>query len=42
MDKVSATWTSLYEVFDELTRTRDESERQALFHDNAVRFYGLP
>lgn len=41
MDKVSAAWTSLYEVFDELTRTRDESERQALFHDNAVRFYGL-
>jgi L-fuconolactonase len=41
MDKVSASWASLYEVFDELTRTRDESERQALFHDNAARVYGL-
>jgi predicted TIM-barrel fold metal-dependent hydrolase len=41
MDKVSAPWTTFYEVFDELTRTREESERQALFHDNAVRFYGL-
>jgi L-fuconolactonase len=41
MDKVSAAWTSLYEVFDELTRTRDEAERRALFHDNAVRDYGL-
>jgi L-fuconolactonase len=41
MDKVSAAWTSLYEVFDELTRTRDEGERRALFHDNAVRVYGL-
>ena len=42
MDKVSAAWTTFYEVFDELTRTRDESERRALFHDNAVRVYGLP
>jgi L-fuconolactonase len=41
MDKVSAPWTSLYEVFDELTRTRDEAERRALFHDNALRVYGL-
>jgi predicted TIM-barrel fold metal-dependent hydrolase len=41
MDKVSAAWTSLYDVFDELTRTRDEGERRALFHDNAVRVYGL-
>jgi predicted TIM-barrel fold metal-dependent hydrolase len=41
MDKVSAPWTSLYEVFDELTRTRDEGERRALFHDNAARVYGL-
>lgn len=41
MDKVSASWTSLYEVFDELTRTRDEGERRALFHDNAARVYAL-
>jgi L-fuconolactonase len=41
MDLVSAPWTSLYEVFDELTRTRDEAERKALFHDNAARFYRL-
>ncbi len=41
MDKVSAPWTNFYETFDELTRTREESERRALFHDNAMRFYGL-
>jgi L-fuconolactonase len=41
MDKVSAPWTSLYEVFDELTRTRDEAERKGLFHDNAARVYRL-
>jgi L-fuconolactonase len=41
MDKVSTSWVALYEAFDELSRTRDEAERRALFHDNAARFYGL-
>lgn len=41
MDKVSLPWTTLYAAFAQLVQTRSEVERRALFHDNAVRFYGL-
>ena len=29
-------------ALDEITSDRSAAERQKLFHDNAVRFYGLP
>ncbi|UJR87134.1 amidohydrolase family protein [Sandaracinus amylolyticus] len=41
MDKVSVPWSTLYEAFAQLTSTRTQGERRALFHDNALRFYGV-
>jgi L-fuconolactonase len=41
MDKVSASWGSIFGAFAQIVAGRDVATRRALFHDNAVRFYGL-
>lgn len=41
IEKVSVSWTTLFEAFAQLTRTLERTERQKLFADNAQRFYGI-
>lgn len=42
MDRVSLRWSTLYEAFSLLTEDLPPAQRQAMFHDNAVRAYGIP
>jgi L-fuconolactonase len=42
MDKVSASWSAIFEAFAALVASSDRSTRLGLFHDNAARFYRLP
>jgi predicted TIM-barrel fold metal-dependent hydrolase len=42
MDRVSLSWATLYEAFDQLTASLSDDDRRAVFHDNAVGFYGIP
>ncbi|CAN5234677.1 hypothetical protein BH23ACT9_BH23ACT9_12900 [soil metagenome] len=42
MDRVSLPWRTLYEAFDQLTSGLPAEQRRGLFHDNAIRFYGIP
>jgi predicted TIM-barrel fold metal-dependent hydrolase len=41
VDSLRATFNAIYTAFEEITRGMDESERRALFHDNAVRIYRM-
>lgn len=41
MDRVSLSWETLFEAFDQLTASFPAAERRGLFHDNAVAFYGI-
>lgn len=42
MDRVSLSWTTLYEALDQLTAHLSDDDRRAIFHDNAIAFYGIP
>ena len=41
VDSLCHSFDTIYAGFDEITRTFAESERRALFHDNAVRIYRM-
>lgn len=41
VDKVSCSWSALYDAYEALTEGASEDERRALFHDTAGRFYAL-
>lgn len=41
VDSLRASFDAIYSEFDEITRGFSASERRALFHDNAVRLYGM-
>jgi L-fuconolactonase len=41
MDRVSLTWRTLYDAFDQLTDHLTAQERRGVFCDNAIRFYGI-
>jgi predicted TIM-barrel fold metal-dependent hydrolase len=41
VDGLRATFDEVYSIFDQLTISFAESERRALFHDNAVRIYRM-
>ena len=41
VDKVSCTWATLYDAYEQITVDASDDERRALFHDTAARFYGL-
>ncbi len=41
MDKVAASWRSIFEAFASLVAGLDLEARRGLFHDNATRFYRL-
>ena len=41
VDKVSYSYNVLYNAFKRLTQGHSASERAALFHDTAVRVYGI-
>jgi predicted TIM-barrel fold metal-dependent hydrolase len=41
MDKVSATWPTIFRAFESLTRDYDDATRRGLFHDHAAHFYRL-
>ena len=41
VDGLRATFDQVYSMFDQLTISFAESERRALFHDNAVRIYRM-
>jgi predicted TIM-barrel fold metal-dependent hydrolase len=41
VDGLRATFDQVYSTFDQLTLSFAESERRALFHDNAVRIYRM-
>lgn len=41
MDKVAWPWPTWFRALDELTAGLGADERRAVFHDNALRFYGL-
>lgn len=41
MDKVSLPFATLYDAFIQLTESLGPAAQTALFHDNAIRFYGL-
>lgn len=42
VDSLRDSFDAIYGTFDEITRTFSDDERRALFHDNAVRVYGMP
>ena len=42
VDKISASYAVLYDAYDAMVASFSESERRAMFHDNAVRLYRLP
>lgn len=41
VDGLCASFDEIYSTFDEITRGFEKEERQALFHDNAVRTYRM-
>ena len=41
VDGLCASFDEIYSSFDEVTRDLADSERGALFHDNAVRIYRM-
>lgn len=41
VDKLFASYDAIFDSFKEIAKTFAESERSALFHDNAARFYRL-
>lgn len=41
VDKLFSSYDAIFDSFKEIARTFAESERSALFHDNAARFYRL-
>jgi len=41
VDSLAAGFETIYSGFDEITRGLSNRERQALFHDNAVKFYRI-
>ncbi|MEA3193016.1 MAG: hypothetical protein QOD26_1349 [Betaproteobacteria bacterium] len=41
VDSLRASFDAIYSGFDDFTRDFSESERRALFHDNAVRLYRM-
>jgi L-fuconolactonase len=41
IDKVSATWGAITDALAQLTQRLEPDARRALFHDNALRFYGI-
>ena len=41
VDSLRDSFDAIYEAFDEITHAFSQDERRALFHDNAVRVYGM-
>lgn len=41
MDRVSLSWTTIFEAFDQLTASLSAADRRAVFHDTAMAFYGI-
>ena len=41
VDKLSSNYGAIWQAFDQITADFKQGERQALFHDNAARFYRL-
>jgi predicted TIM-barrel fold metal-dependent hydrolase len=41
VDSLRDSFDAIYEAFDQITRAFSQDERRALFHDNALRVYGM-
>ena len=41
VDKVSFSYNTLYNAFKKYSKEFTKSERAAMFHDNAVKFYNI-
>jgi predicted TIM-barrel fold metal-dependent hydrolase len=42
VDSLCATFDQIFDGFADVVRDFRESERRALFHDNAIRLYAIP